>query len=52
MGLILATCIWEDPVQRKKPVTGRLRSWQRRDVGDRRKYFFHNKALEQDVSGG
>lgn len=39
MGLILATCTWKDPLQRKKPVTDRLRSKQRRYRGDSRKCF-------------
>lgn len=51
MGLILATYIWEDPVQRKKPATGRLRSKQRRYRGDSRKCFFDSKGLERDVLG-
>lgn len=39
MRFILATCIWEDLVQRKKPVTDRLRSKKRRYRGVSRKCF-------------
>lgn len=33
MRFILATCIWEDLVQRKKPVTDRLKA-RKEDTGE------------------